>query len=335
MLITLIVPFYNEEKHLSRSIRSIQQQTFTDYEVLLIDDLSTDGSYALAEQLAQGDKRFRLIRNGKKGLYHARNNALAAAQGEYICFLDADDELLPDYLFSLYTDNKHPGADLVIQGFSRIQGDRHESMIISRPGSFDLEKDPQSFFASCDVSCMSNVFGKLYRRSLIQKHQLSFSPQVLMCEDMYFVLSYLSVCRRVILSDKSNYRYILHSQSMSTCYWSFETERSSFSALQDVWQRLLDRYDSSALRSSYGAFVGSYINRLVFSALTHPDSQGKTRTFMDIINADFLPVYRRHYSPFTLFTKSLKVSVLSHQYWFYRFLMQLAKLRYRMIIHYR
>ena len=334
MLITLIVPFYNEEQHLSRSIRSIQQQTFVDYEVLLVDDLSTDGSYALAEQLTHGDERFRLIQNEQKGLFHARNKALAEARCEYICFLDADDELLPDYLSGLLDDSRIAEADLVIQGFTRIQRGCQDSMSISRSGIYDLEKDPQSFFVSYDVSYMGNVFGKIYRRSLIQRHQLVFSPQVLMCEDMYFVLSYLSVCRRVILSNKSNYRYILHSQSMSKCYWSFETEQRSYLALRQVWQRLLDRCECPALLSSYGSFSGSYINRLIFSALTHPVSQAKSHKNMDIINTEFLPIYRQYYCPCTFFTKCLKRAVLSHQYDVYRLLMRLAILRYRLDIHY-
>lgn len=334
MQISLIVPFYNEECRLSRCIHSIRQQTFADYEVLLVDDLSTDGSYALAEQLTQGDERFRLIKNEQKGLYHARNKALAIARGEYICFLDADDELLPDYLSDLYDDSRIVEADLIIQGFIRIQGDCQQPLTISAPGIYDLEKDSQSLFASYDVSYMGNVFGKLYRRSLILQHQLSFSPQVLMCEDLFFVLSYLSACRRVILSDKSNYHYILHSQSMSTCYWPFETERCSYLALQQVWQRLLDRCECRALLSSYGSFIGSYINRLIFSALTHPASKGMSQKNMDIINSEFLPTYSQYYSPFTFFTKSLKSAAVSHQYWFYRLLMRLATLRYRHTIHY-
>lgn len=334
MLISLIVPFYNEELRLSRSIRSIRQQTFADYEVLLVDDLSSDGSYALAEQLTQGDERYRLIQNEQKGLYHARNKALAAARGEYICFLDADDELLPDYLSDLYSDSRVSEADLIIQGFTRIQGGKQQTLSISSPGIYDLEKDSQPLFSSFNVSYMGNVFGKLYRRSLIQQHQLSFSSQVFMCEDLYFVLSYLSVCQRVILSTKSNYRYILHSQSMSTCYWSFETERSSYLALQQVWQCLLVRCECPALLSSYGSFTGSYINRLIFSALTHPASKGMSHQNMEIIHAEFFPTYRQFYFPCTFFTRSLKASALTHQYWLYCLLMRLATLRYRLIIHY-
>lgn len=333
-MITLIVPFYNEEQHLSRSIRSILQQTFADYEVLLVDDFSTDGSYAMAELLTQGDERFRLIRNEQKGLYHARNKALAAARGEYICFLDADDELLPDYLSALYEDIRQTNADLVVQGFSRINNTQQDILFVSTPGFYDLTMSAQSAFTSFDVSSFGNVFAKLYRRSIIQDHHLGFSPYVYMCEDMYFVVSYLSLCRSVFLSSANNYRYIAHRESMSTHYWDYETERQGFFELRKVWDDLLSSYPCPSLQSSYGAFYGPYLHRLVFSGQTHPISNKYQKQNIAEIEGALLDGYAQKYQPWTRFTKSLKWTIVHHHYWLYLLLMRLAFIHYGIKVRY-
>lgn len=334
MLISLIVPFYNEEQHLTLSIRSIQQQTFTDYEVLLVDDLSTDRSYLLAEQLTQGDERFHLIRNEQKGLYHARNKALAVAQGEYICFLDADDELLPDYLSVLYADIQQTDADLVVQGFTRIKKTHQEVLSVSAPGFYDLTMSAQSAFTSFDVSSLGNVFAKLYRRSIIQNHHLGFSPHVYMCEDMYFVVSYLSVCHSLYLSSANNYRYIAHGESMSTRYWDYETERQSFFELRKAWDDLLSSDPCPALQSSFGAFYGPYLHRLVFSGQLHPRSIKYRKQNTAEIESQFLEGYAQKYQPWTKFTKSLKWAIVHHHYWLYHLLMRLAFIRYGIKVRY-
>lgn len=334
MLITLIVPFYNEEQHLSRSIRSILQQTFADYEVLFVDDLSTDGSYALAEQLIHGDERFRLIQNEQKGLFHARNKALAEARGEYICFLDADDELLPDYLSELYTDIQQADADLVVQGFTRIRKDRQEVMSVYTPGVYDLMESAQAAFSSFDVSSLSNVFAKLYRRSIILDHHLLFSPHVYMCEDMFFVVSYISFCRNLLLSSANNYHYIAHGESMSTRYWDYETERQSFFELRKVWDSLFSSYHCPALQTSFGSFYGPYLHRLVFSGLTHPISKKYQKQNIVDIECKFLDEYALNYRPWTKFTRFLKWVIVHRHYRLYLLLVRLAFIRYGIKVRY-
>lgn len=328
MLITLIVPFHNEEQYLSRSIRSIQQQTFTDFEVLLIDDFSTDGSYALAEQIIQGDGHFRLICNKEKGLYNARNLALSMACGEYICFLDADDQLLPDYLSSLYADSQITDADLVVHGLIRIRADHQELVTVTTSGIFDLSVAPQFAFSSFDVSWLGTLVSKLFRRQLILQYSLSFSPHVLMCEDMYFVLSYLAVCQKLVLSRASHYHYISRIDSMSTLYWNYEIERQGLHDLQSAWQQLISCYDCPALRSSYGSFYGPYLQRLVFSCLTHPDCHSALKVNLAEIEARYLSDYVRFYRPSTRFTRALRWAIVRHYYKLYLLLMRIAFIRH-------
>lgn len=334
LLISLIVPFFNEESRLSRCIRSIQQQTLANYEVILIDDFSTDGSYALAEQLTQGDDHFRLLRNEQKGLYHARNQALSAACGEYICFLDADDYLLPGYLSGLYADSVTFDADLVVQGITHIQGSQHYDVTVSAPGSFDLTKDSQAAFSSFDVSALGNVVGKLFRRQLIADHHLSFSPHVYMCEDLYFTVSYLAVTHRLKLSFATQYQYIMHGQSMSAHYWSYPIERQSFDVLLRAWGSLLSVHHCPALQASYGSFFGTYLHRLVFSALTHPGCHHTRTQHLQEVSNTFHGLYLDFYRPYTTYTRFLKWAIVHHHYWLYLLLCRLAAFRYGILYRY-
>lgn len=333
-MITLIVPFYNEEQHLRRSIGSILQQTFQDFEVLLIDDLSTDGSFAVAAELTATDSRFRLLRNKAKGLYHARNLALSEARGEYICFLDADDELLPDYLTDLAADSQSHECDLVVQGFTHVVGEHAIQHSVQSSGLYSLPLQAEPLFASFNVVAMGNVFSKLYRRSIIKEHHLSFSPHVLLSEDMYFVLSYLFHCRQVYLSSKTNYLYIAHKSSMSTYYWDFPTEERSYLALKQAWMQLLSSCSCPSLESAYGEFTGNYINRLIYTATNHPQSNYQSKKYLKAIEEKYLSIYQQYYFPTSLFTHGLKWSAIHHLYWLYNALMHAAVLRYRIVVNF-
>lgn len=330
-MITLIVPFYNERLHLRRCISSIKSQTFQDYEVLLIDDLSTDDSYLLAQDLTEGDTHFRLLRNKHKGLFHARNYALAEARGEYFCFLDADDELLPDYLLGLYEDSSRAPVDLVVQGFTHVVNGRRDRFTVKHSGFFSKADNAQSLFASFDIVDMGNVFGKLYKRKIVEEHHLQFSPHVLLSEDMFFVVSYLFHCQTIYLSDKSNYLYIAHKQSMSTYYWDFDTELRSYLDLKRVWELLINQNNCQAVINTYGKFTGNYINRLIYTNLAHPNSQSDRKKNFLLLESQLIPVYRQHYKPVTTFTRCLKWTAIHRLYAAYRWLMKLAAARYRIV----
>lgn len=330
-MITLIVPFYNESLHLRRCISSIKSQSFQDYEVLLIDDLSTDDSYQLAQKLTEDDFHFRLLHNKQKGLYQARNYALAEARGEYFCFLDADDELLPDYLSSLYEDCVQTTVDLVVQGFTHVVNGRRDRFTVKHSGFFSKADNAQSLFASFDIVDMGNVFGKLYKRKIVEEHHLQFSPHVLLSEDMYFVVSYLYHCNSFYLSDHSNYLYIAHKRSMSTYYWDFDTELRSYMDLKHVWELLIDQNNCQALIHTYGKFTGNYINRLIYTNLVHPDSQSNRNKNCLLLETQLIPVYDQYYKPVTTFTRALKWTAIHRQYTAYRWLMKLAAFRYRII----
>ncbi|MBQ7815737.1 MAG: glycosyltransferase, partial [Oscillospiraceae bacterium] len=101
-MISVIVPVYNTEKFLDKCIESISKQTFDDFEIILVDDGSTDKSGQICDTWAHKDNRVKVIHKQNAGVSAARNNGIAAAKGEYIAFVDSDDTVSPDYLRLLH-----------------------------------------------------------------------------------------------------------------------------------------------------------------------------------------------------------------------------------------
>ena len=116
--ISIIVPVYKTERFLNACIASILAQTFTDFELILVDDGSPDSCPALCDAAAAKDSRIRVIHQKNRGLSGARNAGLDAAEGEWIAFVDSDDMLLPQALEKAHSTAEKTGADVVLYGFA-------------------------------------------------------------------------------------------------------------------------------------------------------------------------------------------------------------------------
>ena len=123
MKLTIIIPVYNKIRYLSNLLEQLRAQTFTDFECLLIDDGSTDGSGAVCDEFAAKDTRLRVFHIPNGGVSHARNVGLDHARGEYVTFIDSDDGIRPDYLDNLVHCMVESGAELVISGYEKVAAD--------------------------------------------------------------------------------------------------------------------------------------------------------------------------------------------------------------------
>ena len=121
-LISVIIPAYNTEAYLARCLDSVLAQTLTDFELLLINDGSTDGTAAVADRYAEADSRVKVIHKENGGVSSARNRGLEVARGEFITFVDSDDIVLPTYLEKLHTALCETGADLSVVNWNELDG---------------------------------------------------------------------------------------------------------------------------------------------------------------------------------------------------------------------
>lgn len=220
MKVSVVIPVYNVKPYLERCIHSVLRQTFKDLEIILVDDGSSDGSGEIADQLATLDMRIRVIHQENHGLSVARNVGLQAASGEYVIFLDSDDEwLLPDGLEIMLSKSK-PETDLIV--FKRVdfwkQGRRDDS------ADYDLETianlpDGAAVFAylvRIQQFQMSACFLMTRRRVLIDNE--IFFPAGFADEDVSWNLRLWQFVKTVSFHNLPFYGYYHRADSLTTTY---------------------------------------------------------------------------------------------------------------------
>lgn len=196
-MVTLVVPIYNMERYLPRCMASLLNQTCTDYEILLIDDGSTDSSGVLCDRYAEANPAFvRVVHKENGGLSSARNAGIDHARGEFIIFPDPDDWVEPGYLELLLKYQREYQAELVCLGHYvdtdnasvPAMPDNETCLLLGRDGQRGLLLPPRMEGFS---------WNKLYRLDIIQEHGLRFPDGMGTTEDLWFAYRYLAHCSRI------------------------------------------------------------------------------------------------------------------------------------------
>ncbi len=173
--ISVIVPIYKVEKFLRRCLRSIQKQTFTDFEVLLINDDSPDGSAAIAEEFCKNDPRFVLYHKENGGLSDARNYGIDRVRGEYIAFVDSDDHIHKDFLKLMYEACEKNGADMSYCKF--MYSYFNTGLKLPRPSGAKtgvMTREDALNDLIMDSKFQSYAWNKLYKASLFQDYNIRY-----------------------------------------------------------------------------------------------------------------------------------------------------------------
>lgn len=211
-LISIIVPLYNNEKYIKKCLESLVNQTYTNIEVIIINDGSTDKSQIIVNQFTQNDKRF-ICRNFKnEGLSVARNRGLLLARGDYIFFLDSDDYLLNDALNLLYEEQKKSNADIVVSCPFLIQEDININL---SKENHSLEKELVTGVELLDKLSTNWIYavswGKLYKKNIFDK--IKFIPKR-QHEDELIIHHLLLKANIVSVIPNQLYFYRKHSDSI-------------------------------------------------------------------------------------------------------------------------
>ena len=187
--VSIIMPVYNKQSYLRKSLDSVLDQDFSDYELITVDDGSTDDSSKTLDEYAARDPRIKVFHTDNRGVSHARNIGLQNALGEYIAFVDADDEITHDYLSSLYAALTKSGADLAIQSLTKVFPDGHRVEVDAGldAGTY-LMTDLLPRFA--EIQKKSGIFGycvsKMFCSSLTE--DIWFDEKLKLAEDFDYYL---------------------------------------------------------------------------------------------------------------------------------------------------
>ncbi len=215
--ISIIVPIYNGEKYIKRCMESIYSQTFSDYEIILVDDGSKDCSASICQEYAEKDKRIIFISKENEGAGSARNMGIEKACGEYLAFPDADDWFEPNMYEELYALAKSGDYDVVFSGaniFSDETGELKKTganicEVVSFQTQEDCRKNVMKLFPT---SLTFDVpWNKLYKRSVAIDNNVRFS-NTRRCQDAMFNIDFYNAISSVTSTNKAYYNYITNTQ---------------------------------------------------------------------------------------------------------------------------
>lgn len=211
--VSIIIPVYNAELYLPRCIESILKQTFNDFEVILINDGSTDNSYFICKEYMNKDKRIKLINQENRGVSYARNQGIAGALGDYIMFVDSDDTIeedMVDYLYSLIRRSDYEVAvcDYTLYKNGYCNKKKVNKVVLEYSGNDNI----------MDEYVLSNKFryspvNKLYKKSLLIKNDIRFLTEIKYSEDAIFNYEVFSMVNKLIYSNEPKYNYYLNENS--------------------------------------------------------------------------------------------------------------------------
>lgn len=208
-MISIIVPVYNVEKYLKRCLNSIEQQTYNDWECIIVNDGSTDLSGEICREYANRDKRFRLINQENKGLSGARNKGLEVAKGEYLCFVDSDDWIEKDYIMLLLNKMSADEYDMVICGYYIVDKQRKNIELISDEKTSFKSNEFIHEIASGRIQCFA--WNKMYKKSLFDEIKYKMGVYY---EDIRIMGDLLSSIKNVGVVNIPLYNYYMRSDSI-------------------------------------------------------------------------------------------------------------------------
>lgn len=220
--ISVIVPIYNVEKYLHRSLNSLQSQTFSDWEAICVNDGSTDKSLSILKTYADKDSRFKIINQPNLSLSTARNNGLKEAKGEYIYFFDSDDFLHPQCFEIIYESAVKNQAELVTFGFFKNKSGNMEPQLYDKAQiKAKITNEPLFYQTKRGKFRISfNVWSKLYKRELLKN--LEFIPKISF-QDYPHTFAVLLRRPKTVILDACLYFYTINPTSISAQKTSVKT----------------------------------------------------------------------------------------------------------------
>ncbi len=279
-IFSVIVPVYNVEKYLRRCVDSILAQTFTDFELLLIDDGSTDDSGRICDEYAKADGRVRAIHKQNGGPSSSRNCGLQEAVGVWAVFVDSDDYVGKDYLALFFKYN--PGQDVktqVIMGATLFgEGEINNKKYHSDNYDYTVVERGKASLVLSKERLLDNwtVWGKLFSMDVIRKAGLDFNEKLKVCEDGLFWHSYICEMERLVFIEEREYYYYapMGYLSISNSHkWSFSDFFTLAKSYKHLSLRLIDIFmpDEIYARRIYGWYISRYKKLLKMANLLTPE----------------------------------------------------------------
>ena len=258
--VSIVVPIYNGEKTLKRCVESILGQTFSDFELILVNDGSIDETQSICRMFWHTDERVVLIDKFNTGVSDSRNRAIDIACGKYLQFVDSDDWIPPDSIAKMVERAEQTGCHLVVANYTRIIGDETEekggitndAVMTRKEYVAYMMKNPANYYYGA-------MWNKLYRRDIIEGKALRCSTELDWCEDMLFNLKYVGVADSFAAIQSPVYSYVKNKNGL---VWQEATLSNSIKMKIDlfsVYKQLMEENEMvGANRMEMTKFLVAY-----------------------------------------------------------------------------
>ena len=281
-MVSVIVPIYNAEKHLERCIRSLEYQTYSEYEVLLVDDGSKDTTSDICKSYIKKNVKFKYIHQNNGGVSKARNTGLKKAKGEYITFVDADDWVEPTYIEKMLSVCEEKKCDIVL--CCRIVENGKNSVVVNFDDVDYIKCENAKNFLPTANHLYGAVWGGLY--SLSSLDNICFDENINFGEDMIFISSIIVKCKQIVRINEALYHYWKDNQEATLSKGGFSEKRLSN----------LEAYRKTAMifknnRAAYEVILGRYCDACsYFISRYYSNPEFKSKFYKTILSE-----YRRNY----------------------------------------
>lgn len=276
--ISVIMPVYKVEKYIAKAIESILNQSFSDFEFIIVDDGTPDKSGEICDEYAKKDSRIKVIHQENAGAPAARNRAIDLATGKYLYFMDSDDWAEPDMLKDMYELAEKEDAQLVVTGFyiDTYYSESEKYTQIQTEDSMDFPTQREfreNAYRLFDKNLLYSPWNKLYSAEYMKKYNLRF-PQTWM-DDFPFVLSYIRDVEKVVFSSKAYYHFMRARAESETA--KYKRELYEKREEEHGWMKDLYSYwgiDGEAKQKAEEMIYRRYIERIVgcIENVTNPSS---------------------------------------------------------------
>lgn len=241
-LISVIVPVYNVEQYVERCVKTLMEQTYSNYEILLIDDGSTDSSGKICDELASNEERISVYHKENGGLGSARNYGIERAKGKYVCFVDSDDTVSRDYLTKLEMGIRSTDSDIAICGYVYQTG---EKKYLYTNNKRVIEVDDVVKEMAKGNPIYNFAWNKLYKMSIISQMDMLFEDRHC-AEDMYFNCYYYRLIDKACIIPDELYTYYVNKVSLSN-----GRRKNFYEDMKLVYKAFRDTCEERAIDTEY------------------------------------------------------------------------------------
>ena len=238
--VAVIIPVYNAEEHLAQCIDSVLQQNYKDFELILIDDGSTDNSGSICKNYVRNHENIRYIRKDNGGVSIARNMGINVSKSKWVTFIDSDDFIDSNYLESLLT-SVTSECELVTSGFKYyINGQVTQSFSQSDQANSSSSDFLQVVYNLDKARLFNGPCCKLFRSDLLNNYGIRFKEGVSVSEDMIFSLQYVSICKHIVNINYCGYNYRMNwHESLSKRIFDYHFYEDAINTIYSLRLKLL------------------------------------------------------------------------------------------------